>query len=94
MPISRDLDSELVQVVWLQWGRIWLVWVPESLCVASSISFLWCISFRKKVPRGAGGKRGGKGKGGEMTQTLYAHMNKIKIKKKEISISRSHQHAY
>jgi hypothetical protein len=22
------------------------------------------------------------GKGGEMTQTLYAHMNKIKIKKK------------
>jgi hypothetical protein len=24
----------------------------------------------------------GWGKGGEMTQTLYAHMNKIKIKKK------------
>jgi hypothetical protein len=23
------------------------------------------------------------GEGGEMTQTLYAHMNKIKIKKKE-----------
>jgi hypothetical protein len=23
------------------------------------------------------------GKGGEMTQTLYAHMNKIKIKKKK-----------
>jgi hypothetical protein len=25
------------------------------------------------------------GKGGEMTQTLYAHMNKIKIKKKTLS---------
>jgi hypothetical protein len=25
---------------------------------------------------------GGGEKGGEMTQTLYAHMNKIKIKKK------------
>jgi hypothetical protein len=24
------------------------------------------------------GKRGGRGKGGEMTQTLYAHMNKRK----------------
>jgi hypothetical protein len=30
----------------------------------------------------AGGKRGGRGKRGEMTQTLYAHMNKIKMKKK------------
>jgi hypothetical protein len=30
---------------------------------------------------GAGGKRGGGGQGGEMIQTLYAHMNKIKIKK-------------
>jgi hypothetical protein len=29
-----------------------------------------------------GGKGGGGGKGGEMTQALYAHMNKIKIKKK------------
>jgi hypothetical protein len=28
----------------------------------------------------AGGKGGGGGRGGEMTQTLYAHMNK-KIKK-------------
>jgi hypothetical protein len=28
-----------------------------------------------------GCKGGGGGKGGEMTQTLYAHMNKIKIKK-------------
>jgi hypothetical protein len=27
------------------------------------------------------------GKGGEMTQTLYAHMNKIKIKKKEEDLS-------
>jgi hypothetical protein len=27
------------------------------------------------------------GKGGEMTQTLYAHMNKIKIKKKERLLS-------
>jgi hypothetical protein len=26
------------------------------------------------------GKSGGRGKGGEMTQTLYAHVNKIKIK--------------
>jgi hypothetical protein len=33
---------------------------------------------------GAGGKRGGRRKEGEMTQTLYAHMNKIKIKKKTI----------
>jgi hypothetical protein len=31
-----------------------------------------------------GGKGGGGGKGGEMTQTLYAHMNKIKIKKKSL----------
>jgi hypothetical protein len=28
-----------------------------------------------------GGKGGGQGKGGEMIQTMYAHMNKIKIKK-------------
>jgi hypothetical protein len=28
---------------------------------------------------GGGGTREGRGKGGEMTQTLYAHMNKIKI---------------
>jgi hypothetical protein len=27
-----------------------------------------------------GGKGGGGGKGGEMTQALYAHMNKIKKK--------------
>jgi hypothetical protein len=27
--------------------------------------------------------REGVGEGGEMTQTLYAHMNKIKIKKKK-----------
>jgi hypothetical protein len=31
---------------------------------------------------GGRGKGGGGGKGGEMTQILYAHMNKIKIKKK------------
>jgi hypothetical protein len=30
---------------------------------------------------GKGDKGGGGGKGGEMTQTLYAHMNIIKIKK-------------
>jgi hypothetical protein len=30
-----------------------------------------------------GGKGGGRGKGGEMTQTLYAHMNKIKAKKEK-----------
>jgi hypothetical protein len=30
-----------------------------------------------------GGKEEGRGKGGEMTQTIYAHMNKIKIKKKK-----------
>jgi hypothetical protein len=29
-----------------------------------------------------GVKGGVRGKGGKMTQTLYAHMNKIKIKKK------------
>jgi hypothetical protein len=28
-----------------------------------------------------GGVRRGRGKGGEMTQTLYSHMKKIKIKK-------------
>jgi hypothetical protein len=28
---------------------------------------------------GQGDKGKGRGKGGEMTQTLYAHMNKIKI---------------
>jgi hypothetical protein len=33
-----------------------------------------------------GGAKGGGGKGGEMTQTLYAHMNKIKIKKKKRSV--------
>jgi hypothetical protein len=31
---------------------------------------------------GGAGKGEGKGKWGEMSQTLYAHMNKIKIKKK------------
>jgi hypothetical protein len=31
-------------------------------------------------------KGGGVGKGVEMTQTLYAHMNKIKIKEKEIQL--------
>jgi hypothetical protein len=29
----------------------------------------------------------GRGEGGEMTQTLYARMNKIKIKKEEGSIN-------
>jgi hypothetical protein len=28
--------------------------------------------------------RGGRGKEGEMTQTMYAHMNKIKIFKKRV----------
>jgi hypothetical protein len=40
--------------------------------------------------RGWGGKRekgGGGGKGGEMTQTLYAHMNIIKKEKKVILLS-------
>jgi hypothetical protein len=32
------------------------------------------------------GEREGVGEGGEMTQTLYAHMNKIKIKKKRFAI--------
>jgi hypothetical protein len=30
-----------------------------------------------------GRKGGGREKGGEMTQTLYAHVNKIKIKKRQ-----------
>jgi hypothetical protein len=34
--------------------------------------------------KGGGGIREEVGKGGEMTQTLYAHMNKIKIKKKKV----------
>jgi hypothetical protein len=33
-----------------------------------------------------GGEGGGGGTGGEMTQTLYAHMNKIKKKKKALSL--------
>jgi hypothetical protein len=33
------------------------------------------------VARGWGGRGGDWGKGGEMTQTLYAHMNKMKKKK-------------
>jgi hypothetical protein len=32
--------------------------------------------------RGWGGEGGGGGKGGEMTQTLYAHMNKRNFKKR------------
>jgi hypothetical protein len=35
------------------------------------------------VREGAGGVREGWGKGGEMTQTLYAHMNKIKMNNNE-----------
>jgi hypothetical protein len=38
-----------------------------------------------------GGRGTDWGKGGEMTQTLYAHMNKIKIKtKKENSVAVLH----
>jgi hypothetical protein len=33
---------------------------------------------------GLGGGGVGGARGGEMTQTLYAHMNKIKIKKKRL----------
>jgi hypothetical protein len=33
--------------------------------------------------KGWGGVREGEENGGEMTQTLYTHMNKIKIKKKK-----------
>jgi hypothetical protein len=36
-----------------------------------------------KRRRGRGSKGGGGEKGAEMTQTLYAHMNKIKIKRKK-----------
>jgi hypothetical protein len=32
---------------------------------------------------GGGGKRRGLGKGREMTQTLYAHMNKRNLKKED-----------
>jgi hypothetical protein len=35
---------------------------------------------------GAGGKGEGGEKGGEMTETMYAHMNKIKIFKKSLCI--------
>jgi hypothetical protein len=34
--------------------------------------------------RGWGGEGGGRGKREEMTQTLYAHMNKINLKKKKV----------
>jgi hypothetical protein len=37
-----------------------------------------------------GVKRGSRGKGGEMTQTLYAHMNKIKIKKNKNNTNTTH----
>jgi hypothetical protein len=33
-----------------------------------------------------GGTGRGHGKGGEITQTLYAHMNKIKIEKKRFGL--------
>jgi hypothetical protein len=36
-----------------------------------------------KEREGVGGKGGHGWQGGEMTQALYAHMNKIKIKKKK-----------
>jgi hypothetical protein len=36
-------------------------------------------------------KGGEGGKGGEMTQTLYAHMSKIKIKKKIKKITNLHK---
>jgi hypothetical protein len=35
----------------------------------------------RRLRDGGGSKGGSRGKGREMTQTLYAHMNKIKIKK-------------
>jgi hypothetical protein len=35
---------------------------------------------------GSGSKGGSGGKGGEMTQTLYAHMNKIKLKKRKVQV--------
>jgi hypothetical protein len=35
---------------------------------------------------GVGGDLGGGGKGAEMTQILYAHMNKIKIKQNKIKL--------
>jgi hypothetical protein len=44
--------------------------------LASQNSF--CLEVRKW--EGVEGKGRGKGKGGEMTQTLYAHMNKRKNK--------------
>jgi hypothetical protein len=34
-----------------------------------------------------GGKEGGGGEGGEMTQILYAHMNKKNLKKKTLLIN-------
>jgi hypothetical protein len=37
-----------------------------------------------------GGKGGDGGKEGEMTQSLYAHMNKVKILKKEEFIIQNH----
>jgi hypothetical protein len=40
---------------------------------------------------GGGGKGGGGEKGGEMTQTLYAHMNKRKIYKKKKEVIESLQ---
>jgi hypothetical protein len=41
-----------------------------------------------------GGKGGGWGQGGEMTQALYAHMNNKIKKKKEKSLCRIHINYY
>jgi hypothetical protein len=55
-----------------------------------------CLFFNKIVIRaeqdlpgtkGVGGRRWGRGQGREMTQTMYAHMNKRIIKKKNNSSS-------
>jgi hypothetical protein len=48
---------------------------------------------------GKGGVRRGWGKGEEMTQTLYAHMNKLKIKKipqkkARVNIRRNHSKVF
>jgi hypothetical protein len=51
------------------------MWSP--FIIALNISFAFLLGNERVGGSGKGlGEGGGKGKGGEMTQSLYAHMNK------------------
>jgi hypothetical protein len=54
------------------------------MCVhQKNLQNMWTETDRTERKNIGGGKKGGRGKRAQITQTLYAHMNKIKIKKKE-----------